>query len=193
MNFFPWVILLYIDECKGGGKVETNKLIRKAKKGDKEALLSLIMAQQSDYYKLAFVYMKNEDDVLDALQDMIVKLYDNINKLKKDEAFYSWSKTILVNICKSKLKENKKLLLLEEIKEDTLVEDFDNPQDKIILERYISKLSIKHQEIIKLRYYLDYDYESISQILEIPLGTVKSRLNAGITKMKEDLGGEYYE
>ncbi len=172
--------------------METIELMKKAKRGNKEALLSLIMIQQLEYYKLAYVFMKNEDDALDALQDMIVIIYDNITKLRKDESFYSWSKTILVNTCKAKLKKNNKQTSLEEIKKHTIIEDFDNPEDKIIMERYISKLSIKHQEVIKLRYYLDYDYESISQILKIPLGTVKSRLNAGITKLKEALGGEYY-
>lgn len=167
-------------------------LVKEAKKGNKEALLNLIMAQKSDYYKLAFAYMKNEDCSVDALQDMIVVLYDNIKKLTKNEAFYSWSKTILVNICKAKLKKNKRLMSLEEIKEDIAVETINNPEDKIFLDRYISRLSIKHQEVIKLRYYLDYDYESISQILKIPLGTVKSRLNAGISKLREAIGGDFY-
>lgn len=172
--------------------METIELMKKAKRGNKEALLSLIMIQKPEYYKLAYVFMKNEDDALDALQDMIVIIYDNITKLRKDESFYYWSKTILVNTCKAKLKRNNKQTSLEEIKKHTIIEDFDDPVDKIILERYISKLSIKHQEVIKLRYYLDYDYESISRILKVPLGTVKSRLNAGITKLKEALGGEYY-
>ncbi|NLL00003.1 MAG: sigma-70 family RNA polymerase sigma factor [Clostridiales bacterium] len=167
-------------------------LVKEAKKGNKEALLNLIIAQKSDYYKLAFAYMKNEDCSVDALQDMIVVLYDNIKKLTKNEAFYSWSKTILVNICKAKLKKNKRLMSLEEIKEDIAVETINNPEDKIFLDRYISRLSIKHQEVIKLRYYLDYDYESISQILKIPLGTVKSRLNAGISKLREAIGGDFY-
>lgn len=172
--------------------METIKLIKKAKKGDKEALLSLIMLQKSDYYKLAFVYMKNEEDTLDVLQDMILVLYDNIRKLKKDEAFYSWSKTILVNSCKAKLRKDSNLLLQDQVEDHRLLEDFDDPEDRIVLDKYISRLSLKHQEVIKLRYYLDYDYESISDLLKIPLGTVKSRLNAGISKLKEALGGDYY-
>lgn len=101
MNFFNSQILLYIDR---GGKVKEELLIKQAKNGDKEALLKLVMAQKTDYYKLAYVYMKNENDALDAIQDMIVILYENIHKLKKDTAFYSWSKTILVNSCKNILK-----------------------------------------------------------------------------------------
>jgi len=168
-------------------------LIKQAKKGDKEALLSIVMAQQAEYYKLAYVYMKDKEDSLDAMQDMIVILYENISKLKKEEAFYSWSKTILVNSCKSKLKKDKKLIFLDDIKEQSIGEVYDNSDDKIVLYKYLSKLSDKHQEVIKLKYYLDLDYETMSQILKIPLGTVKSRLNAGMKILKESLGGEYLE
>ena len=173
--------------------MEINELIHQAKNGDKEALLSLVMAQQADYYKLAYVYMKNKEDALDALQDMIVILYDNISKLKKEDAFYPWSKTILVNSCKNKLKKKKKVIYLDNINEEATDEIYEAPDDKIVLDKYISNLSDKHQEVIRLRYYLDYDYESISRILKIPLGTVKSRLNIGLRKLKEALGGEYIE
>ncbi|WP_291351457.1 sigma factor [Desulfosporosinus sp.] len=43
--------------------------------------------------------MKNHDDALDITEDMILKVYENIKKLKDEHAFYSWSKTILVNCC----------------------------------------------------------------------------------------------
>lgn len=135
--------------------------------------------------------MKNKDDALDAIQDMIVILYKNISKLKKDGSFYSWSKTILVNSGKNTLRKNKNLISLEEIKEQVIEEVYDNSEDRILLEKYPSKLGDKHQEIIRLRYFLDYDYKVISQILKIPLGTVKSRLNIGMKNLKEYLGGEY--
>lgn len=48
---------------------------------------------------MAYVYMKNHDDALDITEDMILKVYENIKKLKDEHAFYSWSKTILVNCC----------------------------------------------------------------------------------------------
>lgn len=171
--------------------MEIKLLIKQAKNGDKEALLRLVMAQQLDYYKLAYVYMKNEDDALDAIQDMIVIIYENIHKLKNDDAFYSWSKTILVNSCKSILRKNKKIVPLENIREEGTYEIYENPEDKIVLEKYLSKLSPKHQEVIRLKYFLDLDYETIGQILKIPIGTVKSRMSAGMRKLKESMGGEY--
>ncbi len=77
--------------------------VKKARNGDKEALLSLIMKEKDNYYKLAYIYMKNEHDALDILQEMIIVLYKEIPKLRKLNSFYSWSKKILVNLCKKEL------------------------------------------------------------------------------------------
>lgn len=57
--------------------------IKRAMAGDKDALVSLIMKQKNDYYRLAYVYMKNQEDALDALEDMILILYQRIGSLKK--------------------------------------------------------------------------------------------------------------
>lgn len=57
MNLFSVTILLYIDR---GEELEGKLLIKQAKNGDKEALLKLVIAQKTDYYKLAYVYMKME-------------------------------------------------------------------------------------------------------------------------------------
>lgn len=194
-NFFMIYILneLFIGyntlTYEGGEKVETKLLIKRAKRGDKEALLQLVMLRKEEYYKLAYVYMKNEDDAMDAMQDMIVILYDNISKLRKDESFYSWSKTILVNECKSKLKNKKKILSLEDIEEPTVYEIYGSTEERMVLEEYLSQLSEKHQEVIKLRFFLDLDYESISEILKIPIGTVKSRISIGMEKLRESMRG----
>ena len=173
--------------------MEEKLLIKQAKRGNKESLLKLVMAQEMDYYKLAYVYMKNPDDSMDVMQDMIVILYKDISKLKKDDSFYSWSKTILVNLCKKQLKEDKRLVSLDDVKEQSIDNIYDNSEDSVVLEKYLSKLSDGHKEIIKLKYYLDLDYESISEILKIPLGTVKSRLSIGMKKLKESMGGEILE
>ncbi|MCF6464847.1 RNA polymerase sigma factor [Clostridium sp. Cult2] len=80
--------------------MEIKSLIKRAKKGDKEALLQLVMNQKNDYYKLAYIYMKNEEDALDVIQDMIVILYENIHKLKKDDSFdgnYDVNKVVELN------------------------------------------------------------------------------------------------
>lgn len=169
--------------------MDTGVLVRRAKKGNQEALVELITAQQADFYKLAFVYMKNREDALDALEDMIVILYGNINRLKKEEAFYSWSKTILVNCCKKLLRIREKVVSLETRPEE-VYEGILQTDDQIVLETYLAQLTDKYQEVVRLRYLLDLDYQTISDILKIPLGTVKSRLSKAMKMLKESLEGE---
>ena len=170
--------------------METETLVKKAKEGDEEALVQLIMEQKQEYYKLAFVYMKNHEDALDAMEDMIVILYENINKLKKEDAFFSWSKTILVNCCKKLLKKKKKVISLDAVREEAYEGDIEQKNEEIMLEKHLSQLNKKHQEAIRLRYFLDLDYETISKIIKVPIGTVKSRISIGLKKLKESFGGE---
>ncbi|WP_291651191.1 RNA polymerase sigma factor [Clostridium sp.] len=163
--------------------------VKKAINGDKEALLKLIMSEKDNYYKLAYAYMKNEHDALDILQEMIVVLYKEIPKLKKLDSFYSWSKTILVNLCKKELSKRKKY---EEVNLENISEEntFNESENKIYLKSLIENLNDNQKEVIRLRYYLDYTYEEISEIMEIPLGTVKSRINKGINKIRKIIGGD---
>jgi RNA polymerase sigma-70 factor (ECF subfamily) len=148
------------------------------------------MLNKQDYYKIAYVFMKNSEDTMDVMEDMIVILYENIHKLRNEKVFESWSKIILVNCCKNILRKKKKIVLLENIKEEIYEEDFNSKDNGFVLEEYLLKLNEKHRELIKSRYYLDMDYKTIASVLMVPVGTVKSRISNGLKKLKESLGGE---
>lgn len=173
--------------------METALMIKKARQGDRELLVQLIMKQKEDYYKLAYVYMKNPDDAMDALEEMIVIIYDNIHRLRKEEAFYSWSKTILVNCCKKMLRKKKKLVSMEAVREQVDTSCFADKEAQIVLEQHLSHLNPKQKEAIILRYYLDLDYQGIADVLKIPVGTVKSRISIGLRNLKKSMGGAQFE
>jgi RNA polymerase sigma factor (sigma-70 family) len=171
--------------------VENKLLVTKAMLGDKDALVQLIMAQDEQYYQLSYVYMKNRHDSLDAIQDMIVVVYENIHRLKNEESFYTWSKVILVNCCKKLLRKKKKTILLDNLAEEYCVERaFGQRETQLVLEKHLAKLSNKQREVINLRYALDLEYQMIAEILKVPLGTVKSRINSAQKQLKLSLGGE---
>lgn len=174
--------------------MDTVDLVKKAKTGDKEALLSLIMTRKLDYYRLAFTYTGNQDEAMDALEDMTVVLFEQIKKLKNPDSFYSWSQTILVNICRRQLRSRKKIQLIDDIPAELATTLLDDTQilQQISLEKHLARLPIKKQEAIRLRYYLDYDNQTIAELLEIPIGTVKSRISSGLKQLAISLGGEEY-
>lgn len=76
--------------------MDSIQLVKNAKAGDKEALVKLVMDSKNEYYKLAYAYTGDREDALDALSDMIVILYQKVRKIRKEDVFYTWSRTILV-------------------------------------------------------------------------------------------------
>ena len=174
--------------------MKVNHLVKQAQKGNKEALLQLIMADKNAYYRLAYAYMGNEHDAMDAMEDMIVTLYEKIDQLKKGEAFYSWSKTILVNRCKTLLRKKDRFLPLEDERGPSLAAlTDDNPyrdaESEMNMQVLLSHLNAQQREAIELRYVHDLSYQTIADITGAPLGTIKSRISHGIQKLEIVIGG----
>ena len=65
-------------------------LIRKAKKGDKDAFCRLMDENVQSMYKIAAAYLKNDEDVADAIQDTILSCYENLRSLRKNRYFKTW-------------------------------------------------------------------------------------------------------
>ncbi|MGO4791818.1 RNA polymerase sigma factor [Paenibacillus sp. 2KB_20] len=178
--------------------MKVSRLVSQAQRGNKEALLQLIMADQDAYYRLAYSYMGNEHDAMDAMEDMIVTIYEKVGHLQNGAAFYSWSKTILVNRCKTLLRKKKRFLPMEEEQESSL-DGFtdDNPyrktESEMDMQLLLSHLTAKQREVIELRYIHDLPYQTIADMTGAPLGTIKSRMSQGIQKLKVLIGGDRYE
>lgn len=90
---------------------------RKAMHGNPDAYAWLITRHQEYLYKMAFLYMKNEQDALDLVGVTILKGYQNIRHLKKPQLFRTWITSILINTAKSELK---KIVYYDEIDEKHL-------------------------------------------------------------------------
>lgn len=177
------------------------RLVKQAKKGDKEALLALIAEQQDAYYRLAYSYMGNSHDAMDVVEDMIVSVYQSIHQLKKEESFYSWSKTILVNRCKKVLQQQNRVVLMETPEEsNSQTSGKQHMPDAILTSEHrmdtadmLSVLNPTQRESIELHYFHDLDLQTIAASTQVSIGTVKSRIFQGLKKMREKFGGEWNE
>ncbi|PIC63942.1 RNA polymerase subunit sigma-24 [Sporosarcina sp. P13] len=169
------------------------RLVKRAKRGNKDALLQLISEQQDDYYQLALKYMGNPHDAMDAMEEMIVSLYRHITTLKQNDAFYSWSKTILVNQCKQMLRKKARVQLLEEWETIEVPSDADpitQSEQRIDIEEMLSFVNVYQREAIELKYFYDLDYQTIADMTDVSLGTAKSRVFTGLEKMRNRYRGE---
>ena len=81
-------------------------LITEAKNGDKEAFVRLIRMNKQSLYKTAWIYLRDEQDIADALQNTILSCYENIQRLREPKYFKTWLMRILINECKDILCQN---------------------------------------------------------------------------------------
>ncbi|MBV6684908.1 RNA polymerase sigma factor [Rossellomorea marisflavi] len=168
--------------------------VKKAKKGSKDALLQLIMEEKENYYRLAYVYVGNEHDAMDAMEDMIVTVYEKIHQLNDPDAFYSWSKTILVNLCKTMLRKQNRLVLKEEWSDEGESSNpLENSDRDMEIQDMLLQLNEHQAEAIRLKYILDLDYSTAAKVMGVSVGTAKSRVFQGLKKLRETFGGTAHE
>ena len=164
---------------------------RKAKKQkDEKAFEDLLEKEKQKLYRIAFLYVKNETDALDIVQEAVYKAFINRDTLVKEEYFSTWITRILINTAFNFLKSKKKLVLSNEINRlnDTKNDGMDNRID--VLEA-VKRLEEPFKTTIILRFYKDFTIKQIGETLECPEGTVKSHIHRALQKLKFDLGKEY--
>lgn len=154
----------------------------KTKEIDKEEFATLIETYKVSLYRVAKGILRNEYDVEDSVSESVFKAFKNLNKLKDKNNFKAWIMRILVNECYSLLNKKKRV----DLQEDMGVYDItyeDNHKGDMI--DYINKLDKDSRVILTLFYYEDMSIKSISEVLEISNGTVKSRLSRSKEKLKK--------
>ena len=146
----------------------------------------LVRESQDTMYRVSMSMLKNEHDAQDAVSEAILKAYENLHKLRNKEYFKTWLIRILINECKKTLKKSYRTSLLENEK---LVEtpDRDNPYLSVEIAQAMDSLPQKIRLVVIMFYVEDYSVKEIKYALNIPEGTVKSRLNKGRKLLKEML------
>lgn len=163
-----------------------------AKNGDKQAFNELIEEHKFKIYKTAKSILKNEDDICDAIQDSLIRAYKGISKLEHNEYFTTWIIRIVINKCydiaKKNNEKNKKIINISEAK-DYELQTYDD-YNEFELDKILNKLDADLKEITVMFYYDDISVKDISKVLDIPQGTVKSRLARARIKIYEFLSKE---
>ncbi len=149
---------------------------------------------------VALSYVGNRDDALDLAQEAFFRVYKNLDRFREGERFAPWFFRILRNACLNFLDKRRRGRAFSIHAADPDGQDFPLPDDSMspvaAIEcteaqrqfwKGLEKLSLKHREIILLRHFEDLDYATMATVLEIPIGTVMSRLFHARKKLKEAL------
>lgn len=158
--------------------------VKLAKRGDKEAFSRLIEMNKISMYRVAASMLVVEQDIEDAIQNSIIKAFQGINHLKKNEFFKTWLIRILINECRTILRSNNKVIHIEEVSTDISTSD---NYSTLELTNAVSSLEEELRIVTTLYYFEDIPQKEISKLLDIPDGTVRSRLSRARTKLYEML------
>lgn len=150
------------------------------KKTEFERLVKINMKRA---YYTALGFLGSHDLAMDASQEAFIKAYRNFHKFDNTKNFFTWYYKILKNHCLNLIrnKKNKKEKSFIEIKNkvlssETPLENIEMKEETKLLEDALGNLSFEKREIIILKEFEDKSYLEISELLDIPIGSVMSRL-----------------
>ncbi|MEX2462378.1 MAG: RNA polymerase sigma factor [Paenibacillaceae bacterium] len=160
-------------------------IIREAKEGSKEAFTLLMERYKDHVYRYAYGMLGDAMEAEDVAQETFIKAYYALSKLENEAAFGSWLTQIMSNICFDRHK--KKKMKFSELNDLVYENKTEQQQLRLSLTEAIQKLSLEHREVILLKDVQGYSYDEMSEMLQIPLGTVKSRMNAARLCLRNEL------
>lgn len=174
--------------------IEIEDIIKRLKTDDTEAWNMLVNSFSKKVYNLALNFAGNKDDAADITQEIFLKIYNNIDKFEEERNFSSWVMKLSKNYCIDYWRKNKNsrqnVELDENIYANSVHDQALTPEDSLIKNNEITYLRNKLQQLapdlrslIIMRDIQDYSYQEISENLDIPLGTTKSRINRARLKL----------
>lgn len=161
-------------------------LVKKAKKGDGEAFVTLVKQYEDVLFKIASRILNNEQDAADAMQDAILSAYERLHTLTNDAYFNTWICKILINQCNSILNKRKHFSTIDI---DVLPEQRHDDFQHLELEDALNSLNKDYKTAFILYYIVGLNTKEIGAFLKEPEGTIKSRLSRG----KMLLRNHYYK
>lgn len=151
-----------------------------------EALTKYLVENQAGFYRLAYSVLKNADEALDAVQTAVCHALERQGSLRNAGAVRTWFYRILMNACNDVLRQRARVVPFTEDMEPS-GEDPEPADDS--LSRQVDALPPEMGIVVKLRFYEELTLKEISQITGQNLNTVKSRLYAGLKKLRIALEG----
>jgi RNA polymerase sigma-70 factor, ECF subfamily len=152
-----------------------------------ERFLALYRPEQSRLYRTAWAILGNEPDAADALQETAIRAYRSLDQLRGGEqAFPAWIRRILVNTCSQMLRRRGRQIPVERPEDfgpEPTQPDLELPFDGDVWEA-VQQLDERYRPVVVLRFLNDMQLDEIARALQIPLGTVKSRLHAAMLQLR---------
>ena len=176
------------------------KLMSLFQGGDDNAYIVLVNRYKDKLINFIYHYLKDSESAEDVVQETMIKLYQKKHYYKEIAKFSTWLYTIAKNLANTELRKrkNRKITFLSHFSNDD--KTYEIPSDDLeigqqvqtdvvneIIKNAVNQLSEKFKTVIILRDIQEISYEEISEIIGIPIGTVKSRINRARLQLQVEL------
>jgi RNA polymerase sigma-70 factor (ECF subfamily) len=168
---------------------DDRRLIADCLKGQTAAFGELVSRYQDRLYNTVFRLVDNAEDAQDVVQDAFLNAYQALDHFKGDAQFFTWLYRIAVNTAISLRRKRRLTLRIQRNPDEAGHEPTDDSEfsrpgqalERLEQERWIqqalNRLSPEHRAVLILKDLEDHKYETIAEILNVPIGTIRSRLH----------------
>lgn len=162
--------------------------IRRCRTGEQDAFRHLVELYQRQAIAHATAILGNRDDAQDAVQDAFVDAFRSLNSFDESRAFYPWFYVVVRNRCYKLVASRRET---EDIEQTEMIAPVSGPttEETIALERALRSLDREDREIVMLKYFDGLSYDELAERLQIPRGTVMSRLFYARRRLQAELEG----
>lgn len=171
--------------------MDDTTIIEKCLSGEKEAFRYLVERYQAQAVGHSLAILGNREDALDATQEAFVDAFQALKRFDLSRRFYPWFYVLLRNCCYKLITKRREAESIEETEIIAPREGLSN-EERIALEKALLSLSREDREIVTLKYLDGLSYDEIAEHLEIPRGTVMSRLFYARKQLQAKLTGKFH-
>lgn len=155
----------------------------------KHAYAALFVENRQRFYRIAYSYVKNEQEALDIVSEAAYKGLVHIRDLREPDYFRTWMTRIVINTALDMIKKNSRQVAFEDY---MLEEEAPEPLEREIkfdLYTALDALGAEDKTLVVLKYFEGYSFKDISDLLEIPESTVKSKVYRCLEWMRKFMEG----
>jgi RNA polymerase sigma-70 factor (ECF subfamily) len=147
--------------------------------------------EAADAYRLAGYLLGDATEAQDAVQDALIKAWRSWPNLRNPEAFGPWFERIVVNVCRDRMRRHRTLRMvdLDAAGEVESADPFGSMFAGDEVASAVARLGPDHRIVIALRFWRDLTLDQVAETLDVPLGTVKSRLHYALAALRTELKG----
>jgi RNA polymerase sigma-70 factor (ECF subfamily) len=189
----------FLDKPSPGDPLDEGRAVARARAGDLEAARQLLARHREPLFAIAWGYLSNREEALDAVQEGLSKALQNIHRYDPERPLGAWLARITRNVCLDRLRrlKHRRHQSLEDRREAGLPDPRDarrSPEDEMLrhelrvkLRTAIATLRPIEQEVIVLRDVLEWTYSEIEHYLDLGHGTVASLIHRGRARLRKQL------